>query len=162
MLMVSRESLHATPPRLAMLDARRDLVTTDYVWTAIEGGNGVLNSSSQTGAEKHVPHAVLVDLVPTVTDEAQTRMYSEPFSPRAADLGKRVWWKYQLQSRMLASKASKLSFIALTCSQLVSAVVEPYITVFCVHSLPDPADVTVHSFTLAHADRLLIDGNSAL
>jgi len=41
-------------------------------------------------------------------------------------------------------KKSKLSFTVWACPQVATAVVEPYNTVLCVHSLLEHTDVTSH------------------
>ena len=43
---------------------------------------------SETGAGKHVPHAVFVDLEPTVIDEVRTGTYRQLFHPEQLISGK--------------------------------------------------------------------------
>ena len=43
---------------------------------------------SQTGAGKHVPRAIFVDLEPTVVDEVRTGMYRQLFHPEQMVTGK--------------------------------------------------------------------------
>ncbi|KAG2300102.1 hypothetical protein Bca52824_036574 [Brassica carinata] len=45
---------------------------------------------SETGAGKHVPRAVFVDLEPTVIDEVRTGTYRQLFHPSSLSLGKRT------------------------------------------------------------------------
>ncbi|CAN1269617.1 Tubulin alpha-1 chain [Linum perenne] len=46
------------------------------------GGDDAFNTFfSETGAEKHVPRAVFVDLEPTVIDEVRTGTYHQLFHP---------------------------------------------------------------------------------
>ncbi|XP_011230091.2 LOW QUALITY PROTEIN: putative tubulin-like protein alpha-4B [Ailuropoda melanoleuca] len=55
----------------------------------IGGGDDSFNTfSSETGAGKHVPRAVIVDLEPTVTDEVRTGTYRQLFHPEQLINGK--------------------------------------------------------------------------
>ena len=48
----------------------------------IEGGDDSFNTFfSETGAGKHVPRCVMVDLEPTVVDEVRTGTYRQLFHP---------------------------------------------------------------------------------
>ncbi|EER15536.1 Tubulin alpha chain, putative, partial [Perkinsus marinus ATCC 50983] len=146
-----------------------------------------------TGAGKHVPRCVFVDLEPTVIDEVRTGTYRQLFHPEqlisgkedAANnfarghytIGKEIVDLCLDRIRKLADnctglqgflvfnacgggtgsglgclilerlsvdygKKSKLSFTIWPCPQVSTAVVEPYNTVLCVHSLLEHTDVT--------------------
>jgi len=161
----------------------------------IGGGDDAFNTFfSETGAGKHVPRAVFVDLEPTVVDEVRTGTYRQLFHPEqlisgkedAANnfarghytIGKEIVDLVLDRIRKLADnctglqgfmvynacgggtgsglgclllerlsvdygKKSKLSFTVWACPQVATAVVEPYNTVLCVHSLLEHTDVTV-------------------
>jgi len=149
---------------------------------------------SETGAGKHVPRCVMVDLEPTVVDEVRTGTYRQLFHPEqlitgkedAANnfarghytIGKEIVDLVLDRIRKLADnctglqgfmvfnacgggtgsglgclmlerlsvdygKKSKLSFTVWACPQVATAVVEPYNTVLCVHSLLEHTDVTI-------------------
>jgi len=161
----------------------------------IGGGDDAFNTFfSETGAGKHVPRTVFVDLEPTVVDEVRTGTYRQLFHPEqlisgkedAANnfarghytIGKEIVDLCLDRLRKLADnctglqgflvynacgggtgsglgclmlerlsvdygKKSKLSFTVWSCPQVATAVVEPYNTVLCVHSLLEHTDVTV-------------------
>eukprot|EP00439_Symbiodinium_sp_Y106_P025766 s1994_g3.t1 len=149
---------------------------------------------SETGAGKHVPRCVMVDLEPTVVDEVRTGTYRQLFHPEqlisgkedAANnfarghytIGKEIVDLVLDRIRKLADnctglqgfcvynacgggtgsglgclmlerlsvdygKKSKISFTVWCCPQVATAVVEPYNTVLCVHSLLEHTDVTI-------------------
>jgi tubulin alpha len=53
------------------------------------GGDDAFNTFfSETGAGKHVPRAVFLDLEPTVIDEVRTGMYRQLFHPEQLISGK--------------------------------------------------------------------------
>ena len=55
----------------------------------IGGGDDAFNTFfSETGAGKHVPRAVFLDLEPTVVDEVRTGTYSQLFHPEQLITGK--------------------------------------------------------------------------
>ena len=55
----------------------------------IGGGDDAFNTFfSETGAGKHVPRAVFVDLEPTVIDEVRTGTYRQLFHPEQLISGK--------------------------------------------------------------------------
>ncbi|MFS7942409.1 Tubulin alpha chain [Helianthus anomalus] len=55
----------------------------------VGGGDDAFNTFfSETGAGKHVPRAVFVDLEPTVIDEVRTRTYRQLFHPEQLISGK--------------------------------------------------------------------------
>ena len=63
------------------------LFLTFYVY--IGGGDDSFNTFfSETGAGKHVPRAVFVDLEPTVVDEVRTGTYRQLFHPEQLITGK--------------------------------------------------------------------------
>jgi len=161
----------------------------------IGGGDDAFNTFfSETGAGKHVPRGVFVDLEPTVIDEVRTGTYRQLFHPEqlisgkedAANnfarghytIGKEIVDLVLDRIRKLADnctglqgfmifhacgggtgsglgclmlerlsvdygKKSKLSFTTWACPQVATAVVEPYNTVLCVHSLLEHTDVTI-------------------
>jgi len=161
----------------------------------IGGGDDAFNTFfSETGAGKHVPRCVFVDLEPTVVDEVRTGTYRQLFHPEqlisgkedAANnfarghytIGKEIVDLVLDRIRKLADnctglqgfmifhacgggtgsglgclmlerlsvdygKKSKLSFTTWACPQVATAVVEPYNTVLCVHSLLEHTDVTI-------------------
>ena len=54
----------------------------------IGGGDDAFNIFSETGAGKHVPRAVYVDLEPTVIDEVRTGTYHQLYHPEQLITGK--------------------------------------------------------------------------
>lgn len=55
----------------------------------VGGGDDAFNTFfSETGAGKHVPRAVFVDLEPTVIDEVRTGIYRQLFHPEQLISGK--------------------------------------------------------------------------
>ena len=55
----------------------------------IGGGNDAFNAFfSETGAGKHVPRCVMVDLEPTVVDDVRTGTYRQLFHPEQLISGK--------------------------------------------------------------------------
>lgn len=64
-----------------MCDLRRDTTTT-------VGDDAFNTFFSETGAGKHVPRAVFVDLEPTVIDEVRTGTYRQLFHPEQLISGK--------------------------------------------------------------------------
>merc|ERR1712193_332984 len=144
----------------------------------IGGGDDAFNTFfSETGAGKHVPRCVFVDLEPTVVDEIRTGTYRQLFHPEQLISGKEIVDLVLDRLRKLADnctglqgfmvfnacgggtgsglgclllerlsvdygKKSKISFTVWSCPQVSTAVVEPYNTVLCVHSLLEHTDVT--------------------
>merc|ERR1711908_96489 len=135
----------------------------------IGGGDDAFNTFfSETGAGKHVPRCVMVDLEPTVVDDVRTGTYRQLFHPEQLISGKEdaanncaglqgfmifnavgggtgSGLAFLLLERLSVDygKKSKLSFTTWACPQVSTAVVEPYNTVLCVHSLLEHTDVTV-------------------
>eukprot|EP00439_Symbiodinium_sp_Y106_P078548 s640_g17.t1 len=130
---------------------------------------------SETGAGKHVPRCVMVDLEPTVVDEEDA---ANNFARGHYTIGKEIVDLVLDRIRKLADnctglqgfcvynacgggtgsglgclmlerlsvdygKKSKISFTVWCCPQVATAVVEPYNTVLCVHSLLEHTDVTI-------------------
>eukprot|EP00435_Cladocopium_sp_Y103_P012951 s463_g3.t1 len=172
----------------------------------IGGGDDAFNTFfSETGAGKHVPRCVMVDLEPTVVDEVRTGTYRQLFHPEqlisgkedAANnfarghytIGKEIVDLVLDRIRKLADnctglqgfcvynacgggtgsglgclmlerlsvdygKKSKISFTVWCCPQVATAVVEPYNTVLCVHSLLEHTDVTIMYATCRYLPRL--------
>ncbi|CAN6479789.1 unnamed protein product [Victoria cruziana] len=57
--------------------------------TTVGGGDDAFNTFfSETGAGKHVPRAIFVDLEPTVIDEVRTGTYRQLFHPEQLISGK--------------------------------------------------------------------------
>ncbi|CAE7245544.1 unnamed protein product [Symbiodinium sp. CCMP2456] len=109
----------------------------------IGGGDDAFNTFfSETGAGKHVPRCVMVDLEPTVVDEVRTGTYRQLFHPEQLISGKEVAPLY-IRLSVDYGKKSKISFTVWCCPQVATAVVEPYNTVLCVHSLLEHTDVTI-------------------
>merc|ERR1712178_288711 len=161
----------------------------------IGGGDVSFNPFfGETGAGKHVPRAVFVDLEPTVVDEVRTGTCRQLFHPEqlisgkedAANnyarghytIGKEIVDLVLDRIRKLADnctglqgflvfnavgggtgsglaclllerlsvdygKKSKLEYAIYPAPQVSTAVVEPYNTVLCVHSLLEHTDVTI-------------------
>merc|ERR1711881_188786 len=161
----------------------------------IGGGDDSFNTFfSETGAGKHVPRCIYLDLEPTVIDEVRTGTYRQLFHPEqlitgkedAANnfarghytIGKEIVDLVLDRIRKLADnctglqgfmiynavgggtgsglgclmlerlsvdygKKTKCSFTVWACPQVATAVVEPYNTVLCVHSLLEHTDVTI-------------------
>merc|ERR1712086_456481 len=160
----------------------------------IGGGDDSFNTFfSETGAGKHVPRTIYLDLEPTVIDEVRTGTYRQLFHPEQLisgkedavnnfarghyTVGKEIVDLCLDRLRKLADnctglqgfliyhavgggtgsglgslmmerlsvdygKKSKISFTVWCCPQVSTAVVEPYNTVLCVHSLLEHTDVT--------------------
>eukprot|EP00913_Durusdinium_trenchii_P002027 g1873.t1 len=93
----------------------------------IGGGDDAFNTFfSETGAGKHVPRCVMVDLEPTVVDEDQEARGQLHWFARILRVQRLRWWHW-----------------VWCCPQVATAVVEPYNTVLCVHSLLEHTDVTI-------------------
>ncbi|KAF4317491.1 hypothetical protein BBO99_00007993 [Phytophthora kernoviae] len=140
----------------------------------IGGGDDAFNTFfSETGAGKHVPRAVLVDLEPSVCDEVRTGTYRQLYHPEqiisgkedAANnyarghytIGKEIVDLVLDRIRKLADncalllerlsvdygRKSKLGFTIYPSPQVSTAVVEPYNSVLSTHSLLEHTDVAV-------------------
>ncbi|OLQ00991.1 Tubulin alpha chain [Symbiodinium microadriaticum] len=102
-----------------------------------------------------------VDLEPTVVDEVRTGTYRQLFHPEQLISGKEdaannfARGHYTIGKEIVDlvldrirlsvdyGKKSKISFTVWCCPQVATAVVEPYNTVLCVHSLLEHTDVTI-------------------
>ncbi|CAL9230937.1 unnamed protein product [Arabidopsis halleri] len=115
---------------------------------------------SETGAGKHVPRAVFVDLEPTVIDEVRTGTYRQLFHPEQLISGKEdaannfARGHYTVGKEIVDlcldqrlsvdyGKKSKLGFTIYPSPQVSTAVVEPYNSVLSTHSLLEHTDVAV-------------------
>eukprot|EP00889_Picochlorum_renovo_P008815 jgi/Picre1/35845/NNA_003305.t1 len=138
---------------------------------AVGGSDDAFNTFfSETGAGKHVPRCVFVDLEPTVIDEVRTGTYRQLFHPEQLISGKEdaannfARGHYTgflvfnavgggtgsgLGSLLLErlsvdyGKKSKLGFTVYPSPQVSTAVVEPYNSVLSTHSLLEHTDVAV-------------------
>merc|ERR1712142_1166023 len=114
---------------------------------------------SETGAGKHVPRAVMVDLEPTVVDEVRTGTYRQLFHPEqlitgkedAANnyarghytIGKEIVDLVLDRIRKLADQCTGLQgFFIFPCPQISTAVVEPYNALLCTHTTLEHCDVS--------------------
>ena len=71
----------------------------------IGGGDDAFNTFfSETGAGKHVPRCVMVDLEPTVVDEVRTGTYRQLFHPEQLITGKEDAANYMLTHGTFCSK----------------------------------------------------------
>ncbi|ESO86325.1 hypothetical protein LOTGIDRAFT_207089 [Lottia gigantea] len=146
----------------------------------IGGGDDSFNTFfSETGAGKHVPRAVFVDLEPTVVDEVRTGTYRQLFHPEQLITGKedaannyarghytvgkelidlfwwwnRIWFFSSLLMERLSfdyGKKSKLEFAVYPAPQVSTAVVEPYNSILTTHT------------TLEHSDCAFMVDNEAI
>ncbi|KAF2880685.1 hypothetical protein ILUMI_25487, partial [Ignelater luminosus] len=135
------------------------------------GGDDSFNTFfSETGAGKHVPRAVMVDLEPTVVDEVRTGTYRQLFHPEqlvsgkedAANnyarghytIGKEIVDLILDRLRKLADqyygKKSKLELAIYPAPQVSTAVVEPYNSILTTHT------------TLEHSDCAFMLDNEAI
>ena len=126
----------------------------------IGGGDDAFNTFfSETGAGKHVPRSVFLDLEPTVVDEVRTGTYRQLFHPEQLISGKEQGFLVfnavgggtgsGLGSLLLErlsvdyGKKSKLGFTVYPSPQISNAVVEPYNSILSTHSLLEHTDVAV-------------------
>ncbi|GIX74387.1 tubulin alpha-1 chain [Caerostris extrusa] len=141
----------------------------------IGGGDDSFNTFfSETGAGKHVPRAVYVDLEPTVVDEVRTGTYRQLFHPEQLITGKEdaannyarghytigkeivdlVLDRFTslLMERLSVDygKKSKLEFAIYPAPQVSTAVVEPYNSILTTHT------------TLEHSDCAFMVDNEAI
>merc|ERR1712028_220104 len=94
----------------------------------IGGGDDSFNTFfSETGAGKHVPRTIYLDLEPTVIDEVRTGTYRRLYHPE----------------QLISGKKAKLGFCVYPSPQVSTAVVEPYNAVLATHSLLEHTDVAV-------------------
>ncbi|VAH09628.1 unnamed protein product [Triticum turgidum subsp. durum] len=128
----------------------------------VGGGDDAFNTFfSETGAGKHVPRAVFVDLEPTVIDEVRTGAYRQLFHPEklsdnctglqgflvfnAVGGGTGSGLGSLLLERLSVDygKKSKLGFTVYPSPQVSTSVVEPYNSVLSTHSLLEHTDVSI-------------------
>ncbi|BHF79833.1 Tubulin alpha-1C chain [Sparganum proliferum] len=121
---------------------------------------------SETGASKHVPRAVLMDLEPTVADEVTTGTYRQLFHLEQLISGKEdaannyARGRYTVGSGFTSlmmehfsvdyGKKFKLEFAIYPAPQISTAIVEPYNSVLCTHG------------TLEHSDCVFMTDNEAI
>eukprot|EP00438_Fugacium_kawagutii_P020986 Skav232591 [mRNA] locus=scaffold2040:52364:63503:- [translate_table: standard] len=122
----------------------------------IGGGDDAFNTFfSETGAGKHVPRCVMVDLEPTEAWPNSLQgfcVYNACGGGTGSGLGCLMLERLSVDY----GKKSKISFTVWCCPQVATAVVEPYNTVLnlatvqqlfllikCVHSLLEHTDVTI-------------------
>ncbi|KAK5921100.1 hypothetical protein CgunFtcFv8_024836 [Champsocephalus gunnari] len=128
----------------------------------IGGGDDSFNTFfSETGAGKHVPRAIFVDLEPTVIDEVRTGTYRQLFHPEqlitgkedAANnyarghytIGKEIIDMVLDRTRKLADQCTGLQGFLIFHSfggapQVSTAVVEPYNSILTTHTTLEHSD----------------------
>ncbi|VAI01934.1 unnamed protein product [Triticum turgidum subsp. durum] len=121
----------------------------------VGGGDDAFNTFfSETGAGKHVPRAVFVDLEPTVIDEVRTGTYRQLFHPEQLISGKEdaannfARGHYTIGKEIVDLCLDRIRKLADNCTGLqgflvFNAVVEPYNSVLSTHSLLEHTDVAV-------------------
>ena len=89
------------------------------------GGDDSFNTFfSETGAGKHVPRAVFVDLEPTVIDEVRTGVYRQLFHPEQLVTGKEdaannyARGHYTIGKDMIADSCDKIRKLVENCTGL--------------------------------------------
>ncbi|KAH8053618.1 hypothetical protein JL722_9463 [Aureococcus anophagefferens] len=101
----------------------------------IGGGDDAFNTFfSETGAGKHVPRAVYVDLEPTVCDEVRTGTYRQLYHPEQIISGKEDAANNYARGHYTIGKE--------IVDLISNAVVEPYNSVLSTHALLEHTDVT--------------------
>uniref|UniRef100_A0A8W8M9X3 Uncharacterized protein n=1 Tax=Magallana gigas TaxID=29159 RepID=A0A8W8M9X3_MAGGI len=117
----------------------------------IGGGDDSFNTFfSETGAGKHVPRAVFVDLEPTVVDEVRTGTYRQLFHPEQLITGSGFTSLLMERLSVDYGKKSKLEFAVYPAPQISTAVVEPYNSILTTHT------------TLEHSDCAFMVDNEAI
>ncbi|KAH0717267.1 hypothetical protein KY285_013298 [Solanum tuberosum] len=122
----------------------------------VGGGDDAFNTFfSETGAEKHVPRAVFVDLEPTVIDEVRTETYRKladnctglqgflVFNAVGGGTGSGLGSLLLERLSVDYGKKSKLGFTIYPSPQVSTSVVEPYNSVLSTHSLLEHTDVAI-------------------
>ncbi|KAJ7405264.1 hypothetical protein WISP_140968 [Willisornis vidua] len=116
----------------------------------------------ETGAGKHVPRAIFVDLEPTVIDEVRGGVYRQLFHPEQLITGKEdaannyARGHYTIGKEIIDQvldrirKLSKLEFSIYPAPQVSTAVVEPYNSILTTHT------------TLEHSDCAFMVDNEAI
>merc|ERR1711871_462611 len=130
----------------------------------IGGGDDAFNTFfSETGAGKHVPRAVYVDLEPTVVDEVRTGTYRQLYNPEQLISGKEDAANNYARGHYTVGggtgsglgallcerlsvdygRKSKLGFVVYPSPQVSTAVVEPYNCILSTHAFLEHTDVAV-------------------
>ncbi|CAN4115169.1 unnamed protein product [Withania somnifera] len=112
----------------------------------VGGGDDAFNTFfSETGAGKHVPRAVFVDLEHTVIDEETFRqLYWLPgFNAVGGGTGSGLGSLLLERLSVDYGKKSKLGFTIYPSPQVSTSVVEPYNSVLSTHSLLEHTDVAI-------------------
>eukprot|EP00899_Mesostigma_viride_P016793 jgi/Mesvir1/25114/Mv21576-RA.3 len=121
----------------------------------VGGGDDAFNTFfSETGAGKHVPRCVFLDLEPTVVDEVRTGTYRQLFHPEQLITGKEdaannfARGHYTIGKEIVDLCLDRIRKLADNCTGLQgflvsTAVVEPYNSVLSTHSLLEHTDVAV-------------------
>ncbi|KAJ0043940.1 hypothetical protein Pint_19249 [Pistacia integerrima] len=105
----------------------------------VGGGDDAFNTFfSETGAGKHVPRAVFLDLEPTVIDEGFLCFHAVG-GGTGSGLGSLLLERLSVDY----GKKSKLGFTVYPSPQVSTSVVEPYNSVLSTHSLLEHTDVAV-------------------
>ncbi|KAK2109154.1 Tubulin alpha-3C/D chain [Saguinus oedipus] len=117
----------------------------------IGGGDDSFNTFfSETGAGKHVPRAVFVDLEPTVVDEVRTGTYRQLFHPEQLITGKEDAANNYARGHYTIGKEI-VDLVLDRIRKLIStAVVEPYNSILTTHT------------TLEHSDCAFMVDNEAI
>uniref|UniRef100_A0A8C0XDW6 TBA3 protein n=1 Tax=Castor canadensis TaxID=51338 RepID=A0A8C0XDW6_CASCN len=123
----------------------------------IGGGDDSFNTFfSETGAGKHVPRAVFVDLEPTVVDEVRTGTYRQLFHPEQLITGKEdaannyARGHYTIGKEIVDLVLDRIRKLADLSPQVSTAVVEPYNSILTTHT------------TLEHSDCAFMVDNEAI
>merc|ERR1711959_597833 len=124
----------------------------------IGGGDDSFNTFfSETGAGKHVPRTIYLDLAPTVIDEVRTGTYRllkladqctglqgfMMFNTVGGGTGSGLGSLLLERLSVDYGKKSKIAFCCYPSPQVSTAVVEPYNAVLATHSLLEHTDVAV-------------------
>merc|ERR1712106_548187 len=102
--------------------------------TPAKGDDSFSTFFSETGAGKHVPRAVFLDLEPTVVDEIRTGTYRQLFHPEQLVSGKEDAANNYARGHYTVGKKSKLEFAIYPAPQVSTAVVEPYNSILTTHT----------------------------
>ncbi|RXG63941.1 Tubulin alpha-1D chain [Armadillidium vulgare] len=113
----------------------------------IGGGDDSFNTFfSETGAGKHVPRAVFVDLEPSVIDEVRTGTYRALFHPEQLITGKEDAANNYARGHYTIGK----EIVDIVLERVATAVVEPYNSILTTHT------------TLEHSDCAFMVDNEAI
>lgn len=118
----------------------------------IGGGDDAFNTFfSETGAGKHVPRCIFLDLEPTVVDEVRTGTYRQLFHPEQLISGKEDaannFARGHYTSKSTAAVAGALASLQLVlgCSWWMQNVIE-----VSMHQVAACADAAVHHWSCLH------------